>query len=159
TPIEQCWVCGGIELSPANEERLALDFLLTFPELERVMRDYHGQRFVLNRCGGCGFMQPTALPSHPGYFDALYGAVWTDEWLEEEFTLGYKDTIFRTILGSLGRRLPTGNRSLLDVGTHVGRMLVLAREAGWRPEAIELNPKSASFAAVRTGLPVHRKNA
>ena len=57
------------------------------------------------------------------------------------------------------RRVPSGDRSLLDVGAHVGRMLYLAREAGWRPEGLELNCLTASFAAERTGLPVHRKNA
>ena len=79
--------------------------------------------------------------------------------MEQDFASGYKDTIFRSILRRLARTVPAAGRSLLDVGTHVGRMLELARQAGWTAEGIELNPKTAAFAAARTNLPVHRKNA
>src|SRR3989442_7539936 len=52
----------------------------------------------------------------------------------------------------------SGSR-LLDVGAHTGRFLHLAREAGWDAEGIELNPRTAAYAAARTGLPVHQMNA
>jgi SAM-dependent methyltransferase len=133
--------------------------LLDFPGFEPVLRDYNHRMYVMNRCQRCGFMQPAALPSHPEYFNALYDLKWSPEWMAEDFSLGYKDAIFRTILGALARRVPAGTRTLQDVGTHVGRMLELARQAGWRPEVIELNTGTATFAAQRTGLPVHRKNA
>src|SRR6185295_6272137 len=48
---------------------------------------------------------------------------------------------------------------LLDVGAHAGRFLHLASEAGWDAEGIELNPRTAAYAAARTGLPVHQMNA
>lgn len=159
TPIRRCWVCADADLAPVNEERLGLDNMVPDPDLGPVLRDYHDLTFTLNRCPGCGFMQPAVLPARPDFFDALYNLKWPPEWMAEEFHSGYKDVIFRTILRDLGRRVPGPGRSLLDVGTHVGRMLHLAREAGWRAEGIELNPRTAAFAAAQTGLPVHRKNA
>ncbi len=132
--------------------------LLADPNLEPVFRSYHGLTFNLNRCRYCGFMQPAVLPSHPRFFDALYDLDWSRGWMEQEFSSGYKDAIFRTILVELGRRVPAAERSLLDVGTHVGRMLHLARKAGWHAEGIERNPRTAAFAAERTCLPIHRMN-
>jgi SAM-dependent methyltransferase len=156
--IRRCWVCDHADLFPINEERLNLENLLADPNLEPVFRPYHGLTFTLNRCWHCDFMQPACLPSHPRFFDALYDLDWSRGWMEQEFSSGYKDAIFQTILGELGRRLPMDKRSLLDVGTHVGRMLHLARNAGWQAEGIERNPRTAAFAAERTGLPIHRMN-
>lgn len=159
TPVTRCWVCGGSDLGPVGEEVVELGNLLADPALEAVLADYHGQRFGLNRCRGCGFMQPSALPSRAGYFDSLYDLKWAAEWMELEFECGYKDFIFETILRELGRRVRGRTGRLLDVGAHVGRMLELARQAGWQPAGIELNPRTAAFAASRTRLPVHRMRA
>ena len=76
---------------------------------------------------------------------------------EQEFESRYKDLIFETILGGLAVR--TGRRRrLLDIGAHAGRFMHLAHAAGWQAEGIELNPRTAAFAASRTGLPVHSIN-
>lgn len=159
TRVDRCWVCGQTEFAAADEARLDFENLATDSELWSVVGDYHGRTFTLNRCRQCGFMQPAALPSHPRYFDSIYALKWSTGWMENEFESGTKDLIFRTILDQLGGRVPSEDRTLLDVGAHVGRMLHLAREAGWRPEGLELNPRTAMFAAQRTGLPVHRKDA
>ena len=156
--VPSCWVCDSADLVPINEERLSLDNLLADPNLVPVFRPYNDLTFNLNRCRQCGFMQPAALPSHPQFFQALYDLDWSRAWMEQEFTSGYKDTIFRTILVELDRRLPAAERSLLDVGTHVGRMLYMARKAGWHAEGIERNPRTAAFAEERTHLPIHRAN-
>jgi SAM-dependent methyltransferase len=158
-PVSACWVCGGADLVSANDERLELMNLVDDPDTAQVMSDYHGRHFVLNRCRGCGFMQPADIPTREGFFDALYALKWSHEWMVEEFTSTQKDAIFQEILLQLARRLPLPGRSLLDVGAHLGRMMVLARDAGWQAEGIELNPRTAAFAAMRTGLPVHLKNA
>jgi SAM-dependent methyltransferase len=159
TRVDRCWVCGGTEFTTANQERLDFGNAASAADLWAVLGDYHGQSFTLNQCRTCRFMQPAALPAHPAYFETIYDLRWSSEWMENEFASGYKDLIFGTILKELGRRVAPGQRRLLDVGAHVGRMLHLARAAGWRPEGLELNPRTARFAAERTGLPVHRMNA
>ena len=119
-----------------------------------VLRSYHGRRFWLNRCRECGFMQPEGLPNEPNFFARLYSKDRGGDWMEADFTQPYKDRIFTTILRRLALLLPAGRRTLLDVGTHVGRMPYLAAAAGWRAEGVELNPAVAAFAAKRTGLPI-----
>jgi SAM-dependent methyltransferase len=109
-------------------------------------------------CRRCGFAQPAALPALPHFFDRMYDTRWSDGWVEEEFNAVYKDAIFDDILGALGRRLPPGRRRLLDVGAHAGRFIAVARRAGWDAEGLELNPKTAAFAASATGAPVHQGN-
>jgi SAM-dependent methyltransferase len=89
----------------------------------------------------------------------MYDQRWDEAWVAREFDADYKDVIFRTILRELERRVQSGGRRLLDVGAHAGRFLHLAREAGWDAEGIELNPRTAAYAASRTGLPVHQMNA
>ena len=84
---------------------------------------------------------------------------WSEEWVEGEFLSTYKDLIFQGILKELAMRVPPGSRRLLDVGAHAGRFLHLAQGQGWQVEGIELNPRTAVYAAVRTGALVHRVNA
>src|SRR5207237_7184941 len=55
--------------------------------------------------------------------------------------------------------LAAGRRRLLDVGAHAGRFIHLAQTRGWQVEGIELNPRTAAYAAAHTGAPVHRVNA
>ena len=69
-----------------------------------------------------------------------------------------QDAIFDDILSALDRRVPAGRRRLLDVGSHAGRFLAIARKTGWQAEGLELNPKTAAFAAAATGAPIHRGN-
>src|SRR5438477_459081 len=57
------------------------------------------------------------------------------------------------------RRVPPARRTLLDIGAHAGRFLHLAQADGWTVEGIELNPRTAAFAAKRTGALVHQVNA
>jgi SAM-dependent methyltransferase len=155
TPLSSCWICGGARLAPVHELRFDLEIYGTQdPELAA----YSGQRLALRRCDACGFAQPGALPSLPRFFDRLYDQRWSDEWIANEFHSPVKDLIFSEILQSLARRLPADRRRLLDVGAHAGRFLVAAREAGWRPEGLELNPKTAGYAATRAGAVVHQGN-
>jgi SAM-dependent methyltransferase len=89
----------------------------------------------------------------------MYDQRWSDEWIAQEFESTTKDVIFRSILDELDRRVSERPRRLLDVGAHAGRFLEIARRAGWEVEGIELNPRTAAFAADRTGAVVHRVNA
>jgi len=152
--VVSCWVCGGRELKREHDAILDLNvYLDQHPELAA----YTGETVWFRRCAGCGFTQPERLPALPGFFDRLYDQLWSAEWVQQEFESDYKDLIFRTILAGLDKRA-TAKRRLLDIGAHAGRFIHLAERAGWKPEGIELNPRTARFARARTGLPVHAVN-
>lgn len=149
-----CWVCGGMSQFRIHDAILDLElYRVQHPELAA----YTGQTVWFRRCAACGFTQPERLPAVEGFFDRLYDQLWSPEWVREEFDSGYKDVIFGTILSGLARRNPAGRR-LLDIGAHAGRFMEMARAAGWQPEGIELNARTAAFAAARTALTVHAAN-
>lgn len=150
-----CWICGSAELRAVHEAIFELSIYRSQdPELAR----YTGARVKLLRCGDCGFAQPDGLPALDRYFDRMYDQRWSSEWIVSEFESTSKDVIFDGILSELGRRLPAARRRLLDVGAHAGRFMSRARDAGWRPEGLELNPQTAAYAAERTGLPIRMLN-
>jgi SAM-dependent methyltransferase len=154
--VDACWVCGGGDLRPVHR---AIFELSEYRRQDPELAAYTGASVEIVRCGACGFAQPEALPALEGYFDRMYDQRWSAEWVEREFTLGYKDLIFRTALRDLARRVPSADRTLLDLGAHVGRLIHLARAEGWRAEGVELNPATSTYAAKATGLPVHRADA
>ena len=152
-PTGPCWICGGRELSPVARAIFELSaYAGQDPELAR----YTDATVEVVRCRACGFGQPAALPSLPDYFGRMYDQRWSHEWMEAELREGTKDLVFREVLRGLERRVPAGRRTLLDLGAHVGRLIQLAAQAGWRAEGVELNPRTSAFAARATGLPVHR---
>ena len=154
-PIDRCWVCDGTMLTPVH----GATFELTeYRKQDPQLADYSGASVEIVECGACGFAQPAALPAIDAYFDRMYDQRWSDDWIVAEHEAGYKDAIFDDILDALGRRLPRERRRLLDVGAHAGRFIAVARRAGWQAEGLELNPKTAAFAAAATGAPVHQGN-
>jgi SAM-dependent methyltransferase len=151
----ECWVCGATERAPVGSAIFELsEYTRQDPELAR----YSGATVRLVRCARCGFGQPEALPALPDYFGRMYDQRWSAEWMETEFTSGYKDLIFTAVLRGLEARAG-GPGALLDLGAHVGRLMHLAAGRGWAAEGVELNPATAAFAARATGLPVHRMDA
>ena len=150
-----CWVCRGKRAVPYHE---ALFDLRAYREQDPELSEYSGMTVRLRRCLDCGFGQPERLPALPHFFDRMYGQLWSSVWIEQEFAGAYKDVIFRRILAALHSRIPARRRALLDIGAHAGRFLHLARAEGWAPEGVEVNPRTASYAAARTGLPVHHLN-
>src|SRR5262245_37664175 len=158
TPVTACWVCGERELKPYHTLRFDLDAYRN-QDQDHELAEYTGQTLELVRCSWCGFGQPAALPTLPRYFDRMYDQRWDERWVAQEFDAASKDYIFRLILRELDRRVQSASRRLLDVGAHAGRFLHLARAAGWDGEGIELNPRTAAYAAERTGAAVHRVNA
>ncbi|HYJ80933.1 MAG TPA: methyltransferase domain-containing protein, partial [Longimicrobiaceae bacterium] len=153
TPVRACWVCGSAELAPVHT---AIFELSEYARQDPGLARYTGATVRLVRCRRCGFGQPEALPALERFFERMYDQRWSAEWTEAEFRDGTKDLIFHTVLRDLARRVPSARRTLLDVGAHVGRLLHLAAAAGWRPEGVELNERTASYAVRATGLPVHR---
>jgi hypothetical protein len=154
-PVRTCWVCDGTALTPVHELIFELS---TYGVQDPGLAAYTGSRLALCRCEQCGFAQPEALPTLPRYFDRLYDQRWSDDWIRGEFEAEYKDGIFREILAALGQRLGPVRRGLLDVGAHAGRFVWLARAAGWSAEGLELNPKTAAYAARRTGAAIRQLN-
>jgi SAM-dependent methyltransferase len=159
-PIDACWVCGGHALTPYHTLRFELETYRN-EDQDHELAAYSGATLRLVRCRQCGFGQPEALPALPRYFDRLYDQRHDEHWIDTEFHASYKDLIFASILSELGRRVMNGNgrRRLLDVGTHAGRFLTFATRAGWDAEGIELNPRTAAYAARHAGVPVHQMNA
>jgi SAM-dependent methyltransferase len=150
-----CWVCGGSRLHPIGMLKVDLnEYRGQDPELAELS----GARIALNRCADCGFGQPAALPALDQYFDRMYDQRWSAEWISAEYNSTVKDFIFERILAALSRRLPDHRRALLDVGAHAGRFISLAQRAGWRAEGLELNPRTASFAARATGARIRHAN-
>jgi 2-polyprenyl-3-methyl-5-hydroxy-6-metoxy-1,4-benzoquinol methylase len=153
--VERCWVCDHTGF----ERVLEVGFDLTaFAEQDPDLAAYSGARVWIRRCDRCGFGQPEALPALSGYFDRMYDQHWSEEWIVQEYESRCKDLVFRTVLADLRRWRTTTGRRLLDVGAHVGKFLAMAAADGWQVEGIELNPRTAAFAAARTGAPVHRVN-
>ena len=155
TPLTACWICGGGTFRKIHEGRFNFkEYGRQDPELA----GYSDYSFWLQRCTACGFGQPEVLPTLPRYFDRMYDQHWAPEWVENEFKAGWKDFIFRVALKKLEQRLALKRRTLLDVGAHVGRLMWLAQQAGWKVEGIELNPRTSAYAARATGAPVHQQN-
>lgn len=156
SPLTNCWVCGGHQFERVHEA--IFEFAL-YREQDPELADYTGEQIGLNRCKACGFGQPELMPTLPNYFDRMYDQRWSADWIASEFESPYKDYIFHGILDQLSR-LTTGSssRHLLDVGAHAGRFVHLAKQAGWAVEGVELNPRTAAFAAEKTGAPIHRVN-
>jgi SAM-dependent methyltransferase len=154
-PQPACWICGHTALEAVHELVFELsEYHIQDPALAA----YTGTRLSLCRCSRCGFAQPEALPSLPRYFDRMYDQRWSDEWVTAEFEAECKDRIFASVLDSLAARLDPSRRRLLDVGSHAGRFIFAAQQAGWDAEGLELNPKTAAHAALRTGARIHRLN-
>jgi SAM-dependent methyltransferase len=155
-PLVRCWICNGSALVPYHE--FHFDYH-EYAKQDPGLHEYTGQTAALVRCAYCGFGQPDRLPTLPHFFDRMYDQRWSDAWIQEEFDSTCKDYIFRTILTAMDRHIAGGPRRLLDIGAHAGRFLDAARKAGWQVEGIELNPRTAAFAAHRTGAVVHQINA
>jgi SAM-dependent methyltransferase len=155
-PVSRCWVCEETALVPFHECRFDYS---AYARQDPELHAYTGQTAWLVRCQACGFGQPDRLPTLPRFFERMYDQRWSDAWIEAEFDSTCKDLIFRTILRQLDQRIPGSERRLLDVGAHAGRFLHLARQAEWRVEGLELNPRTAAFAARRTAAIVHQVNA
>lgn len=155
-PVERCWICDSTAFEPMHT---AYFDHRQFAEVDPPLATYSDCTVEIARCLDCGFGQPRALPALPDYFERLYGLHWSADWMEAELQSSYKDLIFHHVLDGLEARVPVQSRTHLDIGAHVGRLIHLARQRGWRPEGIELNPRTAAFAARATGLTVHRKDA
>jgi len=152
TPIRECWICGASALTRVHDAAFELgEYRSQDPELAA----YSGESVGIVQCAGCGFAQPSALPALARYFERLYDQRWSRDWIEREHDGTYKDLIFADVIRQLQVRVRKPHRRLLDIGSHAGRFLVLARRAGWDVEGLELNPSTAAFAAAACDARIH----
>lgn len=150
--IAACWICGCTDLHPVHH---ALFELSPYGREDPELAAYTDSRVWIQRCAACGFAQPAALPALSGFFARMYDQRWSRDWIEREFVSESKMEIFERVLSGLEQRLPPDRRTLLDVGTHVGQFLAMARDRGWRIEGVELNAATAAYARQRTGATIH----
>lgn len=164
-PITECWICGGGSLYQVHRTCFELE---AFAETDPQLLLYHNQNFELHRCADCGFLQPAVLPNLPNFFERLYApyhdmqlhagedeaAGGEEAAMARDFHQGSKDLIFLKILNYLHGSLSQSSNRLLDVGSHVGRLLHLASRDGWTAEGLEVNPTTAEFARRTTGATV-----
>ena len=158
TPTGPCWICGADSFHHVWTDPFDLT---AHPRYGPYAHNENPPSRLLS-CRSCGFAQPESLPGIPDYFDLMYG---DQPWLNKEsmaidYNRGAKDLLFREVLSVIGKRLaPDVPRTVLDVGTYIGRFLELATNAGFDAEGIELNLRAADFAERRTGRPIHRVKA
>jgi SAM-dependent methyltransferase len=155
-PLETCWVCGGRRLKRVIECKIDHSNSKQYGEKAHA----HHPAFWLNKCHNCSFVQPSALPDDPDYFSLLYQQQWGEKFLNEYYDYGDKDYIFATILRQLNKLVPSSHpRTLLDVGTFLGRFVAMAREQGWDAEGLETNCPAVAVARARTGGTIHQGTA
>jgi SAM-dependent methyltransferase len=98
-------------------------------------------------CAACGTWYRVPRPS-PDKLAKIYDRHYYDSWGaadDEEIALATKRATFRPILDRIAQTVgnPTEPVRILDVGAATGTLLTLARERGWEPYALELNPHAA----------------
>lgn len=156
TGTGRCWICG--EGAGDRVHEAVLEFT-AWREQDPELAAYTGETIWLWRCRSCGFSQPDRIPALPHYFERMYDQRWSPDWVVHEFESTYKDVIFHQVLEALDERVRAASKTLLDIGSHAGRFLYLATQAGWRADGTEINARTATYASERSGATVHRVRA
>jgi SAM-dependent methyltransferase len=98
-------------------------------------------------CGDCGLLVQWPQPTPEALIDA-YGGVEDPVYVAERAN---RYLTFRRVAATLG---PGDERALLDIGAYCGYFLDVAREAGFRPDGLELSAWAAAQARA-LGFTVH----
>ncbi|HUD70655.1 MAG TPA: class I SAM-dependent methyltransferase [Dongiaceae bacterium] len=102
------------------------------------------------RCRDCGLVYVDPVPPE-AIATGTYGSDYYEPWQGAEE--GPRRRMWNSRLRRLRRRVSSIG-TLLDVGCGDGLFALLAKEAGWRVDAIEFSPEGARRAAARLGRPV-----
>lgn len=146
TEYVQCAVCGSessTTVIPANTDLDNLD-----PEVFACTSPHIGRHGTIVRCDHCGlmFMNPRPTAERIGW---LYSQVEDNTYLQEEEA---RTATFRHSLGGI-RRFERSGR-LLDIGSHVGTFLMVARDAGYEVAGVEPSGWATEYARSVHGLDV-----
>lgn len=117
----------------------------------RKLFDKSGDSYV--RCGACGLVYINPPPTD-AELSAIYDEHYYDAWgsgVNTAHVAALKRRTFALMLGRLGRRTGIRSGRLLDLGCATGYLLEVAREQGFDPHGIELNPFSAKQAEEKFG--------
>lgn len=114
--------------------------------LELYYRQGNEGQFRYFKCADCGLVN---LDLGAGFDQTQFTKEWVDPTDDDDRRNHDKDATFAFI----GRHMPTPGR-LLDIGCGNGRLLHVARRAGWEVEGIELSPETAERVGRTLGVPV-----
>ncbi|HYT78684.1 MAG TPA: bifunctional glycosyltransferase/class I SAM-dependent methyltransferase [Actinomycetota bacterium] len=138
---QRCVLCGAndqVVLYPANAsgEVRSSEFACTSEAVAR-----HDDILQCRRCGMVS-SRPQLLPQQ---IAEHYAQVVDEPYLAEE---GGRRELFRWVLGAMAG-YPVHTRRLLEVGSHLGLFLDVARAAGWQARGIEPSNWAVEFGRER----------
>jgi len=142
-----CNLCGSIEYRERYASRLTDLTVRDIQEIFACTSSAYGECGPIVECTSCGFIYQNPQPDPDSLLEAYEDVV--DVRYEEERE-GRVHTFARA-LAELEELVPPGR--LLDVGSHVGVCVEVARERGWDAHGVEPSRWAASMACSR-GLPV-----
>jgi 2-polyprenyl-3-methyl-5-hydroxy-6-metoxy-1,4-benzoquinol methylase len=133
--MKNCPLCSSENNHHVRTERCQ------FPDCAHPeVRAFNNMWIHLLECHNCGFAFTQEIPTSPTFFHNRYDNKFFDPKLEVESNR--KHIIFEEIFSLLGR-FNVREGKLLDVGSFAGKLLKYAKDKGFEPRGVEVNPKLA----------------
>ncbi len=142
-----CNVCGESASTEVYTSRLPNLSDRDVQEIFACTSSAYGECGPIVRCNACGFMYQNPQPD-PGWILSAYQDVVDTRYDDERE--GRLHT-FRRELEQIGRLTQPGR--LLDIGSHIGVFVEVARDMGWQADGVEPSRWAADLACSR-GLSV-----
>jgi len=145
--LSQCPLCYGHRTKSIRAEKNSFP-----PNLHPEVMIFNSTWSHLIRCLDCSFAFVQEIPTSPTFFLNRYDNSWFNP--EEEVKSFRKTSIFKEVFDILKKQGATAGK-FLDVGSFAGKLLYCAREEGYEPEGIEINPKLANFTREKLNFKVY----
>lgn len=144
--LTSCPLCNSKKLTPVLSEKN------NFPKgVHPEIQIFDNAWINLLKCHTCSFSFTEQIPVSPTFFSNRYDNPWYNP--EEETDSSRKSEILEKIFSTL-KSYNLSSGYLLDVGSFSGKLLKEAKNAGFTPEGVEINPKMAKFANEKLGFNV-----